>query len=91
MEKSHKKRVSNQLKEFAKKIDWIGLDNPNTFNADNLCNFEDVNNLRIIIFSIGEEPRYKVGCNGFGWQVEFANNSCEHCLRRSRLLGVGGV
>jgi hypothetical protein len=60
MEKHHNERLTTGLKNFAREIDWKGLDDPDTFNEENLCKFEDANNLRIIIFSIGDEPGYEV-------------------------------
>jgi len=60
MEKSHNERVTNGLKEFANKMDWMGPDNPETFIEENLCKFDDANNLRIVLFSLGEEPGYEV-------------------------------
>jgi hypothetical protein len=53
-------RVTKKLKKEAEKFQWFGLDNPKTFNEENLCKFEDYYNLRIIIFNIGDEPGYNI-------------------------------
>jgi hypothetical protein len=59
-EEKNKFRITKKLREEAKKYDWFGLDDPNTFNEENLCKFEDYYNLRIIIFGINDEPGYYI-------------------------------
>jgi hypothetical protein len=53
-------RITKKLKKEAEKFQWFGLDNPKTFNEENLCKFEDYYNLRIIVFNIGDEPGYNI-------------------------------
>jgi hypothetical protein len=59
-EKGINYRVTNKLIEKSKDFKWFGLDNPETFNEENLCKFEDHNNVGIIIFDIDDEPGYRI-------------------------------
>jgi hypothetical protein len=52
-------RVTKYLKDKDKGFTWFGLDNPETFNEENLCKFEDYHNIRVVIFGIKKTTKRK--------------------------------
>jgi hypothetical protein len=53
-------RITRKLRKEAEKFDWLGLDDPKNFCEEKLCQFEDIYDLRIIIFAISDSPEYHI-------------------------------
>ncbi|MCL6579441.1 MAG: hypothetical protein K6T73_08670 [Candidatus Bathyarchaeota archaeon] len=56
----HHNKITTELREKYKQYEWFGLDKPSQITEENLCKFEDRYNFKIVIFKVGEEPKYKV-------------------------------